>query len=440
MRVQIVAALAASLALAACADSTGPVGVRPTASAASPDRDDPFGLRRLTEVLSSRTAPENVRVTPQLHVRWLGTGDLVSRVPAMPLDERRPTSAGESPKEPSGAPAFGPGRIVVFNTATRNTFLVTFHAELLDAIHLSQERAGLTLATTAVRDPDAAERDARAGEVPAADLGEARAAGWSNGVDSRIRFTTTTAWPRRAMASFTYGGNDSRCSGTLIGPRHVITAAHCIVAQGTNNWATITITPARNGVGSAPFGSSTIMPEPAPGTEAWYFVPAEWLDPDTPTPRRWDWGMLVIPDRLGDQTGWLGYVARSISALQGAFNYNRGYPSCDPDFAERPEDCVTGAMYGDLQQCEIGGGAYQFADGWNRLLSLSCDLSRGHSGSSAYHYFYDPALGAYWPVVSMMVVSHTCLTCTPADDFPNWARRIAPIDLQTISALRAAFP
>jgi Trypsin len=262
---------------------------------------------------------------------------------------------------------------------------------------------------------------------------------WSNEVDSRILIENATQWPWRAAAQFTYGSTDSRCSGTLIGPRHVITAAHCINNRGTNQWLTVTVTPARN-MNQAPYGSTTISPNPPPGVEAWYFTPAEWRDPNTAKPADYDWGLLVIPNRLGDKTGWMGYVAWSFDELSNEYNYNRGYPSCDPSYIERPANCQTGGMYGDLNPCNLGGYADPGPDGWNRLISVSCDMSRGQSGSSVYHYFFDVTRNSYVPVVSMMARSRTCLTCTLGDNYPNWARRIAPADLKTISSLRQTFP
>jgi V8-like Glu-specific endopeptidase len=265
--------------------------------------------------------------------------------------------------------------------------------------------------------------------------------GWSNANDSRILRSPTTVWPWRTISQFTYGSDESRCSGTLIGPRHLITAAHCINQQGTNTWYTVKVTPGRNGVGISPYGSSTISVNPAPGTEAWYFTPSPWRNPSTSNPTQWDWGLIVIPNRLGNQTGWMGYVARPGSQLEAVDNLNRGYPLCD--FNEKPNapaGCQKARLYGDTKNCNIGGYSYKGQDGWNRKLAVSCDLSGGHSGSPGYHYFFDSKLGQYVPVVSMVMVTEKCQFCSPSENYPNGARRITPGDLGVISWLRETFP
>jgi hypothetical protein len=165
----------------------------------------------------------------------------------------------------------------------------------------------------------------------------------------------------------------------------------------------------------------------------WYFTPWQWRDPAV-TSRQWDWGLLVIPNKLGNLTGWMGYVAQPISTLNTFFKYNRGYPSCNPSFSERPAGCQTARLYGDTQQCAIGGASYLSSSGWYRLLHISCDLSRGHSGSPVYHYLSGV------PVVSGVVVSHICFTCGPTITYPNRARRLVPGNTATISSFRYMFP
>ncbi|MCA9980195.1 MAG: trypsin-like peptidase domain-containing protein, partial [Anaerolineales bacterium] len=243
--------------------------------------------------------------------------------------------------------------------------------------------------------------------------------------------------------------HNSNCSGTLIGPRHIITAAHCINAQGTNNWFSPRITPAKNGFGTTlaeePFGSTRVTLNPAPGTEVWYFTPWQWRDPDQ-TGWQWDWGLLVIPDRLGDQTSWMGYFAASANYLNSVSKWNRGYAQCNTARGNSPiggnseNNCQNGRMYGDVNRCNIGSFSNKGADGWNRRVSISCDLSGGHSGSPVYFWHRLPN-NKYVPVVTLIVSTESCsLNCAENNNFPNGAVRLTPANMGTISWLREVFP
>ena len=156
----------------------------------------------------------------------------------------------------------------------------------------------------------------------------------------------------------------------------------------------------------------------------------------------WDWGMVVIPDYLGNQTGWMGYGAWSAGVLNNETHLNRGYPRCNvPNYTGEPAGCQQARLYGDTDACELGDYSDQLADGWNRRITVSCDLSKGHSGSPIYHYRFDPHLGATVPVVTMVVSTEVCdSNCSSTNDFPSAARRLTPADVDVISFFREAYP
>jgi V8-like Glu-specific endopeptidase len=273
--------------------------------------------------------------------------------------------------------------------------------------------------------------------------------GWSNADDSRILRTPTTLYPWRTItqSSFSATDTESRCTMTLIGPRHLITAAHCLVDFGTTNWKARQLVPARDGVSVMPYGSTQMTPNPPPGEEAWYIVPDPWLDPGTPSggteEYQWDIGAVLMLDRLGDQTGWMGYNAYPASDLNTRNQLNRGYPRCNAQ--EAPDGCQPHRLYGDTQYCEVGYYHHPGSNNWNREFAFSCDISRGHSGSPLYHYRYVPSWGAQGPYVAAVVSWHECLDdapgqCTTADDYPNHARRITPWVRGWISWLKEQFP
>lgn len=413
---------------------------------------DPHNLEDLRLILDNPNPPRGVqRINPSMTVEFVGQGMLAEGAPAYPsLAVDDPASDGAD-EPPAGEADYREVQLQVFNALTENVFHLIAQQAMLDDILQCHENAGLTRATEGVDDEAPEDRllwlpaitSAEASPAPPA-VAEAPAPaieapeGWSNGVDTRLLRTATTSWPWRTISQFRYGNVDeSRCTGTLIGPRHLVTAAHCINQQGTNTWYTIRVAPGKNGVGNEPYGESVISINPAPGTSAWYFTPWQWRDPNL-THWQWDWGLIVIPDRLGDQTGWMGYVALSGNYLKTVANYNRGYPLCGT--SNDPANCQDARLYGDMYHCNIGNFYNPGPDNWNRRIAVSCDMSGGHSGSAVYNYFYDANLGQYVPVVAMVASTQTCTTCDADDDYPNVMRRITPGDLGTISWLRETFP
>jgi V8-like Glu-specific endopeptidase len=168
---------------------------------------------------------------------------------------------------------------------------------------------------------------------------------------------------------------------------------------------------------------------PPAGVEAWYLVPDPWLDPNTPDDGdkyQWDIGLVLMVDRLGEKTGWMGYGAYPASDLNQRNHLNRGYPGCQSDYAEKPAGCQMARLYGDTNYCAIGYYHNPGSNGWNREFAFSCDISRGHSGSAIYHYRYSPSKGKDVPVVIAVVSWHECFTCDDDDDYPNHARRFTP--------------
>ncbi len=408
--------------------------------------EDPFDLEGLRDVLSSDTPPSTpVRINEYMMVEYIGDGELIDDEPIAPEE---PNEDGEDdPTEPPREEIeHGPIEFAVFNTRTQFEFKVTLQEEMLDDIYDCHESTGRTSASFETSftylpiiqgDGQGAEADTR---------------GWSNGTDNRILINNPSIWPYRAISQFRGNGSsthNSSCSGTLIGPRHIITAAHCMNEQGTNNWFSPRITPAKNGFGTTlaqePFGSTRVTTNPAPGTEVWYWTPWQWRNPDL-TGWQWDWGMLVIPDRLGDQTSWMGYFAASANYLNNVSKWNRGYPQCNTGRGNSPiggndqNNCQNGRMYGDVNRCNIGSFSNKGADGWNRRATISCDLSGGHSGSPVYFWHKLPN-NTYVPVVTLIVSTESCSTnCAANNNFPNGAVRLTPANMGTISWLREVFP
>jgi V8-like Glu-specific endopeptidase len=429
----------------------------PSAAQQGCEEEDPYGLACLFEFISAPEPPsERAQFSDHLAVVVIGKGQLVD----MPDDllgigeDRDPGE--EEPDEPLIPTMHITDTWRVFNTGNLWEYEVIMGAEMLGKIHEEREAAGETLASESVDDPDQLETllslflPMTTSDEPSTRADE----GWSFGIDTRIIRSSTTSYPWRTISQFSgVGSNQSNCTGTLIGPRHLITAAHCINSMGTNNWFTFGVAPGRNGISNLPYGQSIISPNPQPGDPVrWYWTPAAWRNPALCPPNattaqalectRFDIGFIVIPDRLGNQTGWMGYVARPASALNNVAHYNRGYPSCNVNFPERPAGCQMARLYGHTGTCSMGSYHHPQTGGWNRTIRNSCDLSRGHSGSAVYHYWDPPQVpgNATYPVVAMVEVWQHCTTCGPLDFNPNRARRITPDILNVISWLRQTFP
>lgn len=142
----------------------------------------------------------------------------------------------------------------------------------------------------------------------------------SIGDDDRIKITDTTYFPWSTVAKI-HGNFDSfqfDCSGWMLGPSTVVTAAHCIYDYGdTNTYATnVIVTPAMNSDSpdSEPFGNCEAY-------QAW--IINLW---ETTGNAKYDYGVYALRCRIGEQTGNLGYRVIGDAQIDGALVNVTGYP------------------------------------------------------------------------------------------------------------------
>jgi V8-like Glu-specific endopeptidase len=184
-----------------------------------------------------------------------------------------------------------------------------------------------------------------------------------HGPDNRVRINNTSVYPWRANASLLITAADgSQWIGTgwFIGPHTLMTAGHVVNIRGSgvpgrDGWVRrIQVMPGRNGA-TLPYGSVT---------SSSFRSVVGWTS-SASGDENYDYGAIILPNNLGNTTGWFGFGVYADADLKKSTGNIAGYPGDKP----------AGQLWYDARRIDSVN---------SRKVYYDIDTAGGQSGSAVY--------------------------------------------------------